>query len=265
MILGGVGIWYGVKEYRVGADASAEPVPVELADLEAGKSLPNNHIRIGPHYQMYPASVYQYEYKDDDDRVRPTSKVNWTYVPLISDDHPFMQQIRALAEKYGDLDKVPENADWPALNDFAVLLKTTVYKTVGDIPDLIEGSDSVTGLVINEIDALGKKEKELIRSGITGVDVDKVLILHHKRRPQSAILSLGIIFGGVLLIVAPVGYLIWSLRRPTIPPAPETASEPGEEPPAAEGEPEQPAPPAPQEPAEPQAALPPDRNPYRGE
>ena len=52
--------YFGYQEYRVGADASAEPVDVELADLEAGNPLPDTHIKIGRHHRLYLLSVIEY-------------------------------------------------------------------------------------------------------------------------------------------------------------------------------------------------------------
>ena len=251
VIIGGCLIWFGIQEYRVGADASTVPVPVELADLEAGKPLPDNHIRIGLNHCMYGSVVFEYE--SEEGKMKASSEVNWTYTPLISDQHPYMQKLRALEKRYGGLNKIPNNADWPVLGNFVVLLKSEVHKTVGDIPDVRMVYDSATGLVINEVDPLGEEEKRLIRQGLSGIDFDKVFIVEQWREPTSAGASIGIIAGGALLVLIPVTLGIRSCRKP--------ASLPAEKP-AAQSEP---APDDQEEPADVEAPIPPDRNPYRGE
>ena len=232
-IVGGCLIWFGVQEYRVGRESSSEPVPVELADLEADEARPDNHIRIGLNHHMFAGVVIEYESKDG--RMRPSSKVNWIYTPLISDTHPYMQKIHALEKKYGSLEKVPKNADWPALGKFVVLVKSEAYKTVKDIPRKRTPYKSVTGLVVNLIDPLDDKAKRLIRKGIPNIDFDKVLVVEHGRKPTSVAGSIGIITAGALLVLLSVGLMLRRPgRKPAEGPADETAAPP--EPPPSEAD-----------------------------
>ena len=211
IVIGGCLAYFGFLEYRVGSDASQDPVAVELVDLEAGKPLPDNHIIIGLHHCMYNSSVIEYEY-DDDERsdMRPSSPVNWIWSPLISGEHPYMQDIRKLIKTHGSLKKVPKGARWPVLKDFVVLLKSETYDTVGDIPDGRKAYKSVSGLVINRIESLGDDEKRLIRSKFPKIDFDKILIVEHGRKPSSTALSISIIIGGCVLFLIPV---VLFLRR----------------------------------------------------
>ncbi len=212
IVIGGCLSYFGVLEYRVGSDASPEPVAIELADLEAGKPLPDNHIRIGLHHCMYNSSVIEYEYDDDNRKtMRSSSPVNWIWSPIISDKHPYMQKIRELEKTYGSLKKTPKGADWPVLKDFVVLLKSESYDTVGDIPDGRKFYTSVSGLVINRIESLGDDEKSLIRKKFPKIDFDKILIIEHGRKPSSAALSISIIVGGGVLMLIPV--LLFLRRR----------------------------------------------------
>ena len=204
IVIGGCLIYFGILEYQVGSDASADPVDIELVDLEAGEPPPDNHIRIGLHHCMYNSSVIEYEYDDDGNQaMRKSSPVNWTWSPLISDKHPYMQQIRKLRKTYGSLKKVPKGANWPVLKDFAVLLKSELYETVGDIPDGRKPYKSVSGLVINRIESLGDDEKQLIRSKFPKIDFDKILIVEHGRKPSSPATSISIIAAGALLAMIP--------------------------------------------------------------
>lgn len=233
IIIGACLIWFGAQEYRVGRKSSPEPVPVELADIEAGKPLPDNHIRIGLHHHMFAGAVIEYESKDG--RLTSSAKVNWTYTPLISDTHPYMQKIRQLEEKYGSLKKVPKNADWPALGKFVVLVKSEAYKTVKEIPRKRTPYKSVTGLVVNLVDPLDDKAKRLIRKAIPNIDFDKVLVVEHGRKPTSVAGSIGFVTAGALLALLPVGLML--RRRGRVPadaPADGPAAAP--EPPPSEAE-----------------------------
>jgi hypothetical protein len=211
VVVGGCLIWFGIQEYRVGSKASSEPVPVELADLEAGAPLPGNHIRVGLHHCMYASSVIEYE--SDDGRMRPSAEVNWTYSPLISDKHPYMQKLRELEKQYGGLKRIPRTADWPALDNFAVLLKSEAYETVKDVPKGRKPYQSVAGLVINVIEPLGDEEKRLIRKGIPNIDFEKVFIVEHGRKPTSAAASIAFIVPGALLVLVPPALMLRRLAR----------------------------------------------------
>jgi len=248
IVIGGCLVYFGILEHRVGKDASTEPVDVELADLEAGKPLPDNHIRIGLHHSMYNSSVIEYEY-DDAGRsdMKPSSPVNWIWTPLISDTHPYMDGIRRLKKTYGSLKKVPRGADWPAVKGFVVLLKSELYETVGDIPDGRKPYKSVNGLVINQIESLDDDDKRLIRKKFPKIDFDKILIVEHGRKPSSAAFSYSIIGFGGMLILIPLFVFLKSLGRGASLPA-----ERGETPAAPEVDGSEPASPDDQ-----------DENPYR--
>lgn len=236
IIVGGCLIWFGVQEYRVGRKSSSEPVPVELADLEAGEPLPDNHIRIGLNHHMFAGTVIEYEGKDRG--LTPSSKVTWIYTPLISDTHPYMQKIHELQKKYGSLKKVPRNADWPALGKFVVLVKSEAYKTVKDIPRKRKTYKSVTGLVVNLIDPLDDRAKRLIREGIPKIDFDKVFVVEHARKPTSVAGSIGFISAGALLVLLPVGLMLRRRGRlPADAPADEAAAPPEPPPSEADGNP----------------------------
>ena len=205
MVVGGCLVWFGVLEYQVGGDASPDPVPVKLADLEAGDPLPDNHIQIGLHHCMYNSSVIEYEYDDDGNKtMRRSSPVTWIWTPLISDKHPYAVQIQKMIKTYGSIKKIPRGADWPVLKDFVVLLKSEAFDTVGDIPDGRKKYTSVSGLVINRIESLDDDDKKLIRRKFPKVDFDKILIVEHGRKPSSLALSISIIAGGGLLMLIPV-------------------------------------------------------------
>jgi len=218
MVIGGCLAYFGYLEYQVGSQSSAKPVDVELADLEAGKPLPDNHTKIGRHHRIYGSSVYEYE-TDDGSQPRPSSPVNWTYYPILSDKHPSIMKMRELEKKYGSWKKVPE-AERPRVKDFAVIVKTEDFKTIKDIPGGRKYNKSISGLVINEIESLGDDEKDLIRAEFPKIEFEKVFILEEYRKPTSVPLSIGLMIGGGVLIVLPLLLILRSRLRGGLPAKP---------------------------------------------
>jgi hypothetical protein len=204
ILIGACLVWYGVLEYQVGSEASVDPVDVELADLEAGGPLPDNHIKIGLHHCMYHLSVYDYDFDGDDETMRPSSPLNWVWSPLISDTHPYIPEMKALIKRHGGLKKIPRDADWPVLKDFVVLLKSEYYETVRDVPGGRKPYKSVSGLVINRIESVGDEEKRLIRKEFPDIDFDKILIVQHGRKPMPVAGSISFIAVGSLLGLIPL-------------------------------------------------------------
>jgi hypothetical protein len=213
MIIGACLVWYGVQEQRAGGGSAAVAVDVDLEQLEARGSaaLPGNHIRIGLHHCLYNASVF--EYKSAAERAEPSSELVWLYSPIISNSHPYMDGLRKLEEAHGKLENVPQNAKWPELDRFAVLVKSEAYGTIGEAPKGRKYYEAVSGLVINVIEPLGEEEKSLIRRSFPKIDFEHVLILEHGRKPKSVLAVVGLIAAGLLCILLPVFVGVRSARR----------------------------------------------------
>jgi hypothetical protein len=210
---GGFLSFMGGQEFLVGHGASSEPVAVELARLEAGEAPPNNHLLVGEHVALYPACVYSYQTKKRAaGDPAPSAKVNYCFYPIISGEHEFIRALGELDEKYHGLDNVPANIPGPEIRQFAILVKTRQFKTIGAIPGDINTAPSVQGLVINQIDSLDGEEARLIKESFPNLDVDKVLILEEGRRPASLFKSLGMMAGGVALALGGLG-LLFGLGR----------------------------------------------------
>ena len=103
VILGGVLGYFGYQEWHVSRGTTPQPLALELTELEKDSDISNTHIRIGKHTAVYPACVYEYQVSagDTGDPTKST-KVNHTYYPLISTNHPFLLTIDALLDKYKD-------------------------------------------------------------------------------------------------------------------------------------------------------------------
>ena len=191
MIIGGGFLAFmGYEQFKVSSGTTVEPVSVSLADLEAGKIPDNTHLNIGEHIALHGAAVYEYEQAEHQSGdPGPNAKVNHCYYPIFSTEHPLFA---AEEETAGD-------------DDFAVLVKTQVFKTVGSIPDDFATVGSVKGLVINSIASLDAEETNLVKQSFPGVNLDKVLILEQNREPASIAKSGGMMGGGVLLSLVGLG------------------------------------------------------------
>src|SRR5262249_13381305 len=131
-----------------------------------------------------------------------SSTVNYCYYPVISINNPFNKQVEELMAKFHG--HVPAESV-PQVTKCAVLIKTKQFKTKGAIPGGIADEDSLQGLVITSIESLGSEEKKLLKEGMSGIDLDKVVIIEDGRKPSSAMLSVGMMAGGVLLIGGGIG------------------------------------------------------------
>lgn len=210
---GGFLSFVGGQEFLVGRGASSKPVAVDLARLEAGEAAPNNHLRVGEHIALYPACVYSYQTtKHAAGDPSPSAKVNYCFYPIISREHEFIRDLSELNAKYHGMGNVPDNIPAPEIRQFAILVKTRQFKTIGAIPGDIDTADSVEGLVVNQIDSLDGEEEKLIKESFPNLDVDRVLILEEGRRPASLVKSLGMMAGGVALVLGGLG-LLFGLGR----------------------------------------------------
>jgi len=212
IIVGGVIIFFGYQEHKVSEGTSTEPLEITLGDLEKDTSITNTHLKIGPHWRLYPACVYEYETSSYSDKVSESSSVNYAYYPIISENNPFYTQVDKLVKKYGTIEKIPERA-WPEITNVAVLVKTDKFNTIGDIPDDWQPSQEIKGLIINKIESLDSEEKDLMRQCLPKVDLDKILLLEEGRTPSSATASIGIMAGGGLIIVVGIGIMILMSKK----------------------------------------------------
>ena len=210
MVIGGCLVYYGFLENRLSGGASAEPVEVSLADLEAGKPLPDAHVTIGLHHRMYLQSVY--EYREDDGRETSDSPVYWTYYPIISDEHPYRRALHGLVATYGSRGNIPDGK-WPPLGEVAVIVKTDRFDTIGEIPSRMAYVEGIDGMVINEIEPIDEEARKLLEGEFPRMDFKKILILEEFRRPVGTVAVLAIITIGSILVVLPAALYLRSRLR----------------------------------------------------
>lgn len=208
---GGMLCFWGYQDYAVSSKASTPAEKVELSQLESqlksSTELANNFIRIGGHWAIFPASIYQYQVDGvDADNPSRDATVNYTYYPIISKNHPYLVQTDELFERYQDEASIPED-QWPQLDQFAVLVKTKRYKMIGTIPQEWKDAEFMQGVVINRIESLSSEEEELLRQSFPHIDLEKVLIVEEGREPSSILKAIGFLLGGLVLILVGLAWL----------------------------------------------------------
>lgn len=202
LVIGAIVSYGGYKEFKLAQLCDEEPCNIELAELENGQELDNMNVKIGKHWAVYPHCIYEYQQSEyETGEPGNNSTVNYTYYPIISNDHPYNLAMDEFEAKYSDPNvEVPDDA-YPEFENFKVLVKSRKFKTIGSIPDGWDEIESVSGIVINEIDGLDKEEQDLLKQSITGLDLDDVYILEMNRKPQAKGSSFGKLIGGLVMMV----------------------------------------------------------------
>ncbi|QGJ69293.1 Hypothetical protein PBC10988_9660 [Planctomycetales bacterium 10988] len=200
LILGGALIYFGYLEYQLGEGVSSKPAPVSLQEIETFGPPEERYIELDRHFAVYAGCVYEYEQgRYDSGEPDENDKVNYLYYPVISYEHPYWQQIAELEEQFGTLDAIPEHLVPTEIHPISVLVRTTKFKKIGDIPDGMELVESIEGLVINRTTSLDSEEESIMRENFPSMDLDKMVILALDRKPTSIYASLGMMAGGMFL------------------------------------------------------------------
>jgi hypothetical protein len=216
IVVGGILLYFGYEEYNVGANATVDPARVDLARLEQGKELESTHVEFGDHLKLYGGVIMWGDFEKGREVPRDTANVDYCYYPIISSEHPYASRLKQLREQYGSLGDIPDE-QWPRIDRFKVLVKSTEYRTAGVIKVLagkyIEEESQIAGLVVNSITSLKSQEKARIREKFPNVDLERVIILQKNRKPTSTSVSIGMMAGGVALIAFPIIGLVLLHRR----------------------------------------------------
>jgi len=195
----------GCEETRIAWRCTANPVAVQIEQLEQGLAPGSDYISLDAHVGLIDAGVFEYWLKKGEKKTDPVTdatKINKLYYPAFSKHHPLAQG------------EDPAKAGW-----YKVLIVTDRYKTVRDVRKAQpEGSSlempPITGVVINTIDPLDDEERQLLREGFPLLSLDTVTILEEGRVPKSRASALStLILGLLLLLLPPIGYVLHEARK----------------------------------------------------
>jgi hypothetical protein len=202
--LGGVAIWMGLGELETYRASSAVPTPIRLDDIESGSPIYNHNVVLGPHFLLFDLAVFRYHGGIGGEEPGPDVRVDETYVPAVSESHPFIEHLRALETRYGSLAAVPESVPFPEVGSYALIVRTKSFRTVGAIPRGIVHRGETSGLIVNRIDPLTSDERELLVEANPDVDIESVLILDVGRKLRPPGVSYAFIAGGSALCLLAV-------------------------------------------------------------
>jgi len=147
--------------------------------------------------------VYQFSTtKGSSETPNANTKLNYVLYPVVSRSHPLAKTIDA---GHTDKDSVIQ-----ALSSVSIVVKTNRFATKGSIPQQFQNVDNLEGLIINNVESLGKKEVELLHESFPQMDASKVIFIEQGRLPKPLVATIGMIAGGVVLAL--LG-LFWMIAR----------------------------------------------------
>lgn len=217
---GGFLFYVGLQEFLFCRGASEPPQQVSLADLEAGRvDLHNKYVRIGEHVNLYELGVYKATARRDAPRNAPARVEHFDY-PMISTQHKLWtdlgrkeDELRAVLEKYGSLDRAPEKVEKPKLGHFAVLVRTDRFAATTDLPQHSERADAVEGMLLGRATILDTDEQARLQQLFPQQDLAKVWVLQEGRKPLPAWQTIALMAAGAVVAVAPVALFFRSVLR----------------------------------------------------
>jgi hypothetical protein len=187
MVIGlglGLAIWGG-EEALLASGASDTPQDITCADLAANGPGNNAHVRVTD-FKSMSNFIYRKSANGDWDTV---------WLPIIPPNAVVVPKGKRLIHS----ESKAVSKDIVDSSVIHVLIKTHTVHSQGDVESAMN-RDSVEGLVINKIEHLNEKERELLRNAYPLMDVDTVCIVEEGRQPNGGTGMLGLI-GGIALIL----------------------------------------------------------------
>jgi hypothetical protein len=194
---------WGWADYDESHTASDQPERIELADLEAGtKTIGNNHVVIGPHSAYYAGSIYSYTRKKfAPKKTDDNTPITECFYPIMAPSNPGVKKVEELKKKYKTVDDIPDEELAAIPLQFVLVVRTTRYKKIGEIPSsVIQTDPQVQGLILNHT-KLKTDEKKLLNESFPRMNMDKVIILEEGRTPSSSMWCFTRVGAGVLITV----------------------------------------------------------------
>jgi hypothetical protein len=192
MVVAGIvlAVW-GVREARMSGLSKEDPQEITCEDL--GRDGPGDNAHVIVTEFVFPTGIFVYEEK------RRGGDWEKVWVPVLPLGGEWHQKVLAIYEEHGEENL--EDVMVPEPDSFSVIVRSE-HVPDEDALDALENQDAFRGLVINEIDSLGREEKKILADEYPGVDLEKCWIVDHKREPKSTgtvILLIGL--GAVLAAV----------------------------------------------------------------
>ncbi len=198
LILGGIALGiFGYEEFQTATKSSDTPVSVPLGMLEAGETPENPYLTIGEHWALFGETVYR----------EKSGRVEYAYYPIISHQHPHNVASDEVILRYEELEEeIPDEA-WPQLQSYRVLVKTTEFKNVEDLPGGWVEMESITGVAGKSGSSLRPDEWALLSESAPSLKREDILIINANDKPISTGESYLMMGGGGLGILLGLGII----------------------------------------------------------
>jgi len=193
VIFGGVMIYWGYQEMSLSAKADTTPQTITCGDLSDAGPGDNAHVEMTDF--LLCSMSYVYETKGSNDSVYKT-----VWVPAVPLGGVYHEKILSMLDEEGNF----TGDDMPVPKNLNVLVKTSDVSNDRDVMRLSD-QDALTGLVINEIEAVDGEERRLLKESYPGVNFGDVWIIEHNRTPAGAGKTYGLMGGGAALLLLGIG------------------------------------------------------------
>ncbi|HEY7086846.1 MAG TPA: hypothetical protein VH518_02080 [Tepidisphaeraceae bacterium] len=195
VIAGGFLLWFGLKEWRLSQAASVTPQKISCAELEKSGPGSNAHIILTDYVLSPSGFVYQGTKNSD-----ATWSIIW--IPAVPSDGEYVKQVLKLVQAgEKDVDKLP------VPKNIKLIVKTRTVHNETEL-DQFRDRETIEGLIVNKVEALGSQERNLLASSYPGIDFSTCYILEEGRKPKSAGASAGMMGGGGgLVLLGALGFV----------------------------------------------------------
>jgi hypothetical protein len=182
LVLGGMLLFAGFREWQLGSASSAQPEDLTLEALIARGPDGNANVRVSD-FVLGDNYVY---FTDE-------SGIYWTSI-----------LVPAMPKTMGD-------------QSSHVLIPKVIVKSKHvaneDQLDALHARVQLQGMVINRIEELGSEEKEILLKDYPGIDFTKCIILEEGRQPSDSAMLFLMGGGGLALLLGGGGLLLYNSSR----------------------------------------------------
>lgn len=195
IIGGGVLVFFGIQEWRLGSGCKAEAQKITCADLETRGPGDNAHVSLTDFFFSPKGYVYTF------DKNKPGGSWKEVWIPAYRTGGDYHKACMEAAQSDKDL---------PAAPPVRILVKSSHVSNEAGLVALGE-KETITGVLINKIESMGSEERDLLKGSYPGSNLESCYILEEGRTPSGTGALMGYFLGGLALMG--VGGALFLVRR----------------------------------------------------
>ncbi len=200
-IIGIIMMIHSLVEIKVTSEIGASPELIEQKELENGLTPSSKHIQIDQHLRLYPASVFIYtDYTFGlTGGPRDSTGIEYILYPVVSPEHSIIYEINEGIEKI-KRGEISEHDPITSTGSFTVLVKSTKFKHLKEIPLSNKKAEDLTGYLSFKFKNLEIKAKELVLECFPRLDTENLIIIEEDRAPPPATSAIIRVIVSVLIL-----------------------------------------------------------------